>query len=224
MRTRQMHFKRQVQRQLHPDTLVKLPAKYLSEDGASHTEIGIGCDICFLSEAFDADIYCAAEDVVTAFPLQQLDFRLPYYFGDQEKTKAREELTQYDEYRLFIMWYELKDPANPELVTMINHYRTKRNYPDMFQNNDGRVQTWGVIMDHNHHSDDDSGNEDNTDEPVGSQHPLNENNADDIILCSNCYHWFSMLHTECADRFKSTSTAEISYQQWLEEHEDELIV
>lgn len=247
MRTRQMQFRQHTQCKLAPSTMVTVPASYLSDECASCTEVRIGCDICFVSEACTSDVYCTAEDVTTPFPLHQLDFRVPYHFGKDEKMKTREEETTYDESRQFIVWYEVKTPADSLLLDKLNSYRRKRNYPDMFEDNDGRIQTWAAIggsivlttssgltvavVDHTQHNNDDnddSGNEDNGDSdanrPLGSQQPLTEGDADAVVLCSNCYHWFTMLHDDHKDTFKRVTTAEIGYRQWLEEHEDELIV
>ena len=53
----------------------------------------------------------------------------------------------------------------------------------------------------------------------GEHYPLSSDDADDIALCSNYYHWFTMLHPEYKSNFVCTRPVKVAHQTWLKEQE-----
>lgn len=154
------------------------------------------CDICSIGEYFTTDAEHAEELRLTFFPPPS-------------------------NYK-FLVWYILEIEADVTLITMLNKYRAKRDYPDMFQDMEGCIddcamygggRTRPVMM---------SGDIDYDEncDTFGKHYPLSSDDADDIALCSNCYHWFTMLHPEYKSNFARKHPVKVAYQAWLKEQEE----
>lgn len=209
-----------IQRKLDPNTYIKFPPSFLPNDSGSNTfiDIRIGCNICSRGLASTMDVGPSQDYFNTFIPLKELDLRMPYY----NNSESLEEMDKNyeDSYRLatWYVWY------NPE----IEYVYKLRNMLRILHQQDIKVWYSGVGMQPKENVSYPIDNYYGSDKIPGfteeDNWSFNYIDTDEITLCPGCYLWSSFVYPETITSFKSFTSFELAYLQWLNEYEDQLIV
>ena len=157
------------------------------------------------------DYYC--ENFV---PLYDIDIRIPYYGTDcKRKDDGSQDMFIGKQYHVF------NNPPMEYVYALRDMLRKLRETCEL--------NTFGSGVGYSCESSDDLTNyygpEDSS---VVDNKPLrwddNFVKGDKVILCAGCFLWSSFVYPEYIEFFEQHHTTEMAYLQWLDEHEDDLII
>lgn len=241
VKTRRMEWRERTQRLIPPDTLVSLPEiAYDQEKGACFycCEVRIGCVGCYRGSHPMCDVYLPSHPKESGpFPLKDLDFRVNCHFfhegsiGWQNQKKHTCQCDYWDgKYKRFPYWKVLPrdHPQFQEILMQLLRVQMKKWIRKEDKRGGGKSgggfgAPWRKAEFFRRNLSSGSEVDDSSEIELASDDvtPIipEELQNSDIHLCQSCHHWFRLLHPDLAQDFHKRSTYELSWIQWLEEHE-----
>lgn len=211
--TRDLEWRKSLQRTFSPDTLIRLPHEAYSESCLTHWEMTIGCDCCYRGTMVTGDVHLPSHpEGGDPFPLHQLDFRVNYRYSPLKDASQEEgcDCSYYEgKDKTFAKWRVV--PKTHPRWREIKLQLLRLQMPGFIvrENAKGQEQHWGISGPwHYFHAETDP----------------SELEDEDAVLCQVCHFWLTKLHPKLAENFELRGFYELMWIEWLEEHEDQLQV
>lgn len=246
MITKNFKWRKTLKKKIDPTTLVKFDPEKCSQDCYTCTDVRISCDGCRKLECNMIDLYEDKDYDKEWIPLCEFDLRLHYHRHTNDSKEGETTKDEYGDDKIFKLkgWYLMKE-KNMELIYKLRNLekfivdngidRSQPKYRITYEENKVKkssIESPWFNSSYRPLDDDieqlidyygpDTGII--SDVSKWKNHDYNYIDDKDICLCSSCYMWLNFILPGIDKNFKLVSSGYLCYSQWLDEHEDALMI